>query len=491
MQTLVLGGPGCGKTTKLLDILESVLGQGFAPSDIAFLAFTRKAAHEARDRAAKRFQLAEDDLPYFKTLHALAFHQLGLTTGEVMGPTDYQAISMALGYAVSAPDDETGVNTTPDKAGDQQAYLEQISRLTETPLDVVCAQYMTQRYWDVRLYADTLSAYKRSRSSFDFTDMLEKFYREGPFPNFKIVFVDEAQDLSPLQWKLVKKLFAGAEQVYIGGDDDQAIYEWSGADVKQFLSLDGAKIILPKSHRLPKLIFDKAESILQRIGSRYAKDWAPARDGGTIEKYGSAGLVDLSVPGSWYLLSRNRYMLSPLVRHLRESGYPYILYGKSSVENATVNAIKCWEALRKGIPQSEERVRDLVSRFRSGHGAVVRGTSESNEVSYDHLQGITLDKSEDWMTAIRMTDLEREYYRAVLRRKESLTDTPRITVSTIHQVKGGEADHVLLTTDMAASCYKSLQYNPDSEHRVFYVGATRAKQSLHITFPQTTKSYTL
>jgi superfamily I DNA/RNA helicase len=90
-----------------------------------------------------------------------------------------------------------------------------------------------------------------------------------------------------------------------------------------------------------------------------------------------------------------------------------------------------------------------------------------------------------------MSDIDREYYRAVRRRGESLLKVPRITVSTIHQVKGGEADHVMLATDMSHSCYRSLQTNPDSEHRVFYVGATRAKESLHIIYPQTSKFYRL
>ena len=46
--------------------------------------------------------------------------------------------------------------------------------------------------------------------------------------------VDEAQDLTPLQWDMVVKIAKGVDRVYIAGDDDQAIYEWNGADVKHF-----------------------------------------------------------------------------------------------------------------------------------------------------------------------------------------------------------------------------------------------------------------
>ena len=66
--------------------------------------------------------------------------------------------------------------------------------------------------------------------------------------------VDEAQDLTPLQWDMVVKMSEGVERVYIAGDDDQAIYEWNGADVTLFQTFPGKSLVLKKSVRLNKNI---------------------------------------------------------------------------------------------------------------------------------------------------------------------------------------------------------------------------------------------
>ena len=95
----IFGPPGTGKTTTLLDLVDKELSTGTPPSEIAFLAFTRKAASEARERACRRFGLdAKKDLPYFRTLHSLAFRLVGLTTDQLMGPEHYREIENRIGF---------------------------------------------------------------------------------------------------------------------------------------------------------------------------------------------------------------------------------------------------------------------------------------------------------------------------------------------------------------------------------------------------------
>ena len=81
----IFGPPGTGKTTKLLDMVDQNLSSGIASSDIAFLAFTRKAANEAKERASLRFNLdPKKDLFYFRTLHSLALTLTDIRTEQVL-----------------------------------------------------------------------------------------------------------------------------------------------------------------------------------------------------------------------------------------------------------------------------------------------------------------------------------------------------------------------------------------------------------------------
>ena len=67
----IFGPPGTGKTTRLLNMVEDALHKGIPPNRIAFLAFTRKAANEAKERAALRFELSFDELPFSELYTAL------------------------------------------------------------------------------------------------------------------------------------------------------------------------------------------------------------------------------------------------------------------------------------------------------------------------------------------------------------------------------------------------------------------------------------
>ena len=90
MKTIILGPPGTGKTTTLLNLVDDFLRAGVDIKKIGYFSFTKKAAYEAISRAEERFMLDRKEIPYFRTLHSLAFQMLGAKKENVMGHSDYR-----------------------------------------------------------------------------------------------------------------------------------------------------------------------------------------------------------------------------------------------------------------------------------------------------------------------------------------------------------------------------------------------------------------
>ena len=95
MKTIVLGPPGTGKTHTLLNQVEDYL-KNTDPDRIGYFAFTKKAANEAKSRAMDKFNYSEDDLPYFRTMHSLAFRRLGVNKDQVMQRRHYEDLGRKL-----------------------------------------------------------------------------------------------------------------------------------------------------------------------------------------------------------------------------------------------------------------------------------------------------------------------------------------------------------------------------------------------------------
>ena len=77
--------------------------------------------------------------------------------------------------------------------------------------------------------------FKKQNNLIDFEDMLHKaLHPDIIFDYYKLLIVDECQDLSKLEWKVIAKLSKNSEDLYLAGDDDQAIFGWKGSDVRIF-----------------------------------------------------------------------------------------------------------------------------------------------------------------------------------------------------------------------------------------------------------------
>lgn len=502
-QLVVLGAPGCGKTTALLRAVEKHLAAGVAPNNIAFVSFTRKAIREAVERACNKFALSIGDLPYFKTIHSLCYQQLGLGKDQVMGPSAYKEIGRALGIDFTGARDEDGSGLpVGGSLGDKLLQLYELSRVTCLTIEEAYHIYATDRsftFHHFKQFCATVEKYRRETGLVDFTAMLEQFISIGQPVRVGVAIIDEAQDLSLLQWKVLEVAFKDTPTIYVGGDDDQRIFEWSGADAKTFLGLNGRKIILGKSFRIPAAVHKLALQIISPVSNRYVKKFVPKPEEGSVEWLSSPDQVDLSMEGSWLLLVRNVFQISELEQLVKNRGMTYVSRGgHPSVKRASTRAIVTWEKLRKGETCSGEDIRATYDYLRVG-GGVKRGFKALSKIQEDQQYSIAelkkdwgLLRDDIWHEALEIIPIEeRTYYLTVLRRGgvKALRDPPRVRIDTIHGVKGGEAENVMVMTDLARKTYEQYQQDQDAERRVYYVGVTRAKQNLRLVMPQTSQSF--
>ena len=494
---IILGPPGTGKTTKLLNLTEDYLKDGVAPHKIGYLAFTKKAANEALERASDRFDLDEDDLTFFRTIHSLCYHWLGLKTADIMARAHYKEFSKLMGEPLNGQlSKEEGAVFGLSK-GDQMLFMENIARNKKVSIREQWEQANLDIPWNhVNWFCTGLNKFKEERFLKDYTDMLYLFLKEDSKPSLDVLIVDEAQDLSKLQWDCIKKLAEGVDNVHIAGDDDQAIYQWAGADVETFIQLEGEVTVLENSYRIPRKVHEVAQGILNRIPveNRRVKSWTPRSVEGEIMIHTSHEHLDFS-KGEWLVLARNGYILNRVEKFLQQIGFIYARNNVLSVKQELLDAIGNWELLRKNRKVSASKIRDIYFFMSVGKG-VARGYKKLPGVGEDELLSIEDLKEKHglltdsiWHEALdRVGATQREYLIACLRRGERVSN-PRIRLSTIHAAKGGEADNVVVFTDISVKTWNELYSRPDGENRAFYVAVTRTRKNLHIVQPSTSKFF--
>ena len=488
MKTIVIGPPGTGKTTTLLNLVDKYLKKT-DPNKIGYFAFTQKAAYEARDRAMEKFNLTEDDLPYFRTLHSLAFRRLGIQKDNVMQRRHYEDLGKKLGFPVDYEDNEMDMNGIFSTKSDYLRII-QLSKLRNIPLE---KQYdLKEHTQDVefnklKIIANELQRYKKEYNLVDFNDMIIDFTKSDTCPKFDVVFIDEAQDLSSMQWDMAKTIWDKSTDNYIAGDDDQAIFKWAGADVNSFITLGGEFIKLTQSYRIPAKVHEFAMKIINKVGNRIPKDWRPRTVEGKLSTYSDFRHIDMA-KGEWLVLTRTRSMLDDLENIIYQNGLYYKNKFKKSYEQDLYEAITDWESWRKGETLDYTRIKRIYSYMDESHAnkKLLVLLNKDNFYSLEQCKnkyGLMVD--DVWYNAFNNAPSKKvNYIRKMRKNGEQLNKKPRILLSTIHGVKGGEADNVILLTDLSRQTLREYERVPDDVNRLFYVGATRTKEHLHIVEPK-------
>ena len=276
----IVGPPGTGKTTTLIRYVAEALAEGINPHQIGFFSFTRRACNEAKQRASEEFGFNPDeDLPWFRTLHSLALRLSDVSKDQIMQTKHYSEFAQTAGINLGTEYLDTEESLSGLLRNNHPILsVINLARIRKSNLKTEYNNTEINYPWNiVEHVAESYEKYKVKNDMVDFTDLLSQFVpvaRER-LPQLKLSLLDEAQDLSLLQWDIAFSIEECSHKMFCAGDDDQAIYRWSGADVDTFIGLDGNLEVLENSYRLPRKVYEVSQRVAQRIKKRVSKSFRP------------------------------------------------------------------------------------------------------------------------------------------------------------------------------------------------------------------------
>jgi len=457
----IYGPPGTGKTFRLIRRVNAYVRTGTPYHKIGYFAFTKKAAKEARNRIG----VDEKQVPYFQTLHAFCFHLLNLNESAIIQPHHYEALGKKLNVRVNFNDKYNDEQTHFLTCNNPYFQMIQKSINKDIPLreefDLNEHDRKDIESWDTlnHIYIN-LQEYKKKMHLLDFNDLIKKVINSGKIPKLKAIFIDEAQDLSPLQWQLYDKLRENCDDMYLAGDDDQAIFAWAGADVNRFIKEPANERVLRYSRRVSKAVQEQSQIAVSRIsGIRKHKEYLPRAQEGFASHINNLGQVDLT-KGKWLILTRTKSNLLDIMKELKSKN---IYYQSNKGKSFNVGIYNGAMAYTKWIREGKLEEKEI------------------NDVR-EYIPNGNWNPEKNWYDIFVADQKEILYIRNIISGGEKLYENARIWLSTIHAIKGGEEDNVILSLHQGSKVQKSIRLSvdkQDEEHRVWYVGITRARNNLY------------
>lgn len=278
---LVLAGPGSGKTAlitgRVCYLLEDA---GIDPANILVITFTKAAALEMRERFIK---LAGDSRGvHFATFHSVFFMIIRFHYNYgVENIISYEITNKFLKEKIR----EFGLEEGDDKELIKNIIIE-ISKVKMEKVDIENYYSLSCPEKAFRNIFNSYTGFMKERGLIDFDDMLlicERLFKNYPKilkkwqDKYKYILIDEFQDVSKLQFNIIKMLAEPLNNIFIVGDDDQSIYKFRGASPEIILGFERVypgckKVILNENYRSTKAILDFAGKIIKNNKKRFEKN---------------------------------------------------------------------------------------------------------------------------------------------------------------------------------------------------------------------------
>ncbi|MEN9796613.1 MAG: hypothetical protein RL653_309 [Pseudomonadota bacterium] len=355
---LVLAGAGSGKTRVITHRIVHLMDQGVSPRAILAVTFTNKAASEMKERvvhmAGKRAQ----------PLTISTFHSFG---AELLRE-DLHRLGWPRKFAILDTGDQLALirramreRSIDDRAFDARKVLTAISRAKNSNVTPAAKPEGLGDDYDL-VTAEVYPLYQlglRAQGAVDFDDLIllpTRLLREfedlhGKYTRrFRYLLVDEFQDTNVAQLELLQALVGERRNVCAVGDDDQCIYSWRGAEVRNILDFDrffpgGKEVRLEQNYRSSQVILDAANAVIAQNPERKAKRMWTDRTGGERLKlvvahgedeearYVASEILRMANDGvpldDIAVLYRTNGQSRPVEEALREKGLPYEVVGGS------------------------------------------------------------------------------------------------------------------------------------------------------------------
>jgi DNA helicase-2/ATP-dependent DNA helicase PcrA len=276
---LILAGAGTGKPSTITHRLAYLVNLGIDPSSILTLTFTNKAALEMRNRSFALLSGSLNSSPLLCTFHKFGLLFLQLYIHKLGRQNNFIIIDKA---------DRSKILKSIDNSLAPSYVSSCISEFKNSGF----LSSSENNLHHIKDYEKILTIYKNYEklladdNLLDFDDLIllpfvimERFkeVREEVSSKYTYVMVDEFQDTNDLQLNLIKQICGKNNNICVVGDDDQSIYSWRGANIKNILEFDKhfketKKIILNQNYRSSIEILDFANDIISANSNRYSKE---------------------------------------------------------------------------------------------------------------------------------------------------------------------------------------------------------------------------